>query len=170
MVANRYFHSRFLLVLYMKKTLLFLFLGLSSAGAARAQAALVNAVGAGIGFGRMLHKKSADKADSKVTKNATTETYQGKSFPMQRTPADQLPKTGAEQVTALETELDRCHTALLADANGTLFTPEQRQALQTSLVALARAQANGNLSVYQQEAAFYLAEDARRQPAAAPAK
>jgi hypothetical protein len=124
----------------------------------------------------MMHNKSADKADkpskadSKVTKNVSSETYQGKSFSMQRTPADQLPKVGAEQVTALETELDRSHSALTATTNGALFTPEQRQALQTALVGLAKSPANGNLAAYQQEAAFYLAEDAHRQQAApAPA-
>ncbi len=152
----------------MKKILLLflgLAIGLGTVSSAKAQ------VGAAIGFARMMHKKSADKADkaskadSKVTKNVSTETYQGKSFSMQRTPADQLPKVGAEQVTALETELDRSHAALLANANGALFTPEQRQALQTALVGLAKSPANGNLAAYQQEAAFYLAEDARRQQA-----
>lgn len=159
----------------MKKVLLSvlgLAIGLGTVSTAKAQ------VGAAIGFARMMHKKSAEKsdkadkpskADSKVTKNVSTETYQGKSFSMQRTPADQLPKVGAEQVTALETELDRSHAALAA--NGALFTPEQRQALQTALVGLAKSPANGNLAAYQQEAAFYLAEDARRQQAApAPAK
>jgi hypothetical protein len=161
----------------MKKVLLSFLgvaIGLSTVSTANAQ------VGAAIGFARMMHKKSADKADkeakpnkadSKVTKNVSTETYQGKSFSMQRTPADQLPKVGAEQVTALETELDRSHSALAATANGALFTPEQRQALQTALVGLAKSPANGNLAAYQQEAAFYLAEDARRQQATpAPAK
>lgn len=159
----------------MKKVLLSvlgLAIGLGTGSTAKAQ------VGAAIGFARMMHKKSTEKddkadkpskADSKVSKNISTETYQGKSFSMQRTPADQLPKVGAEQVTALETELDRSHAALAA--NGALFTPEQRQALQTALVGLAKSPANGNLAAYQQEAAFYLAEDARRQQATpAPAK
>jgi hypothetical protein len=161
----------------MKKVLLSvlgLAIGLGAVSTAKAQ------VGAAIGFARMMHKKSTDKddkadkpskADSKVSKNVSPETYQGKSFSMQRTPADQLPKVGAEQVTALETELDRSHSALAATSTGALFTPEQRQALQTALVGLAKSPANGNLAAYQQEAAFYLAEDARRQQAApAPAK
>ena len=102
-----------------------------------------------------------------------TSTYEGKTFPMVRTPTDQLPKKGAEQVTAMETELDRCHAALLGSPTGTICTPEQRTAIQTAVVNLARAQSSRNLAAYQQEATFYLAEDARRQqaaPAPAPAK
>ena len=95
-------------------------------------------------------------------------TYRSQSFPMQRTPADQLPKKGAEQVTAVEGQLDRFHTALLADSTNSICTPEQRTAMQTALVSLARAQSNWSLQNYQREATFYLAEDARRKNAAGP--
>ncbi len=88
---------------------------------------------------------------------------------MLRTPADQLPRKGAEQVVAMESELDRCHTALLASPTGVICTPEQRAALQTAVMNLARANSSRNLAAYQQEATFYLAEDARRQQSATPA-
>jgi hypothetical protein len=153
----------------MKKTILLLFLGLGTAYTVQAQATLVNAVGAGISFGRMIHKKSVDKDKTAKTEGTvSTGSYQGKSFPMQRTPADQLPKKGAEQVTALETELDRCHTALLANANGAVCTPEQVAALQTAMRNLAKVNTD-NMPAYQQEATFYLAENTRRQQAATPA-
>ncbi len=100
---------------------------------------------------------------------STSDTYEGKSFPMVRTLTDQLPKKGAEQVVTLETALDRCHAALLASPTGTICTPEQRKAIQTAIVNLARAQASRNLTAYQQEASFYLTEDVHRQQAAAPA-
>jgi len=87
---------------------------------------------------------------------------------MLRTAPDQLPKKGAEQIVAMETELERCHTALLASPTGAVCTPEQRTAIQTAVINLARAKSSKNLVAYQQEATFYLAEDARRQQAAAP--
>lgn len=116
---------------------------------------------AGLGAARMAaHKKGAAPA-------IATSTYRGQSFPMQRTPADQLPRKGAEQVTALETQLDRFHTALVADSTSSLCTPEQRAAIQTAIVNLARAESRWDLQPYQKESTFYLAEDARRQQAAA---
>jgi hypothetical protein len=156
-------HAPFL----MKKIILCLFFGLSTAYAAQAQAVLVNGIGAGIGFGRMMmHRKAGDKAAKKADKNDNTSAYQGREFPMQRTPANQLPKKGAEQIVALETELERCHAAMLASPTGVISTPEQRAAMQAAIVNLAQAQSSRNLPDYQEEASFYLAEDARRQQAA----
>jgi hypothetical protein len=166
----------------MKKIVLSLFglaLALGTAPAAHAQ---VNLIRMGVNSAILAKRLSKNKATAETDGSAatpartlasTTDTYEGKSFPMVRTPTDQLPKKGAEQVAAMETELDRCHAALLASPTGTICTPEQRKAIQTAVVNLARAQSNKNLAAYQQEASFYLAEDARRQQAAAapaPAK
>lgn len=124
---------------------------------------------------RLSKNKEAAAADGAATAvpvrtvASTTDTYEGKTFPMVRTPTDQLPKKGAEQVVAMETELDRCHAALLASPTGPVCSPEQRTAIQTAVVNLARAGSSKNLPSYQQEATFYLAEDARRQQAATPA-
>ncbi|WP_216726453.1 hypothetical protein [Hymenobacter siberiensis] len=131
-----------------------------------AQANLIHGITAGIGLARMAANKKDASAAKKDAPAAATSTYRGQVFPMQRTPADQLPKKGAEQVTEVETQLDRFHTALLANSASALCTPEQRTAIQTALVGLARAQSRWDLQPYQQEATFYLAEDARRQKAA----
>ncbi|MVN77005.1 hypothetical protein GO988_11775 [Hymenobacter sp. HMF4947] len=88
---------------------------------------------------------------------------------MHRTPADKLPKQAAEQITSLETQLERCHAAMLASPTGSVCSPEQRTAIQEAAVNVARARPGWNLQPYQQEMAFYLAEDARRQQPAAPA-
>lgn len=88
---------------------------------------------------------------------------------LQRTAADKLPKKGAEQITALEAELERCHAAMLASATSPVCTPEQRAVIQRAAVAVARAQPNWDLHPYQQEMAFYSGEDSRRQAATAPA-
>jgi hypothetical protein len=163
----------------MKKIVRSLFglaLALSAAPAAHAQANLIRlGVNSAILAKRLSKNKETAAANATATPVRTvasaTDTYEGKTFPMVRTPTDQLPKKGAEQVVAMETELDRCHTALLASPTGLICTPEQRTAIQTAVVNLARAQSNKNLAAYQQEATFYLAEDARRQQAAAaPAK
>ncbi|RYY17792.1 MAG: hypothetical protein EOO36_09195 [Cytophagaceae bacterium] len=121
-------------------------------------------VGAAIGFARMMNKRAADK--NKAAATATAGSYQGKTFPMQRTPANELPKKGAEQISGLEMELERGHLALLASDSSPVYTPEQRTALQAAIASVAQVQPKANIAAYQQEAAFYLAEDARRQQAA----
>lgn len=153
----------------MKKILLPLFALaalLGTAAEAQAQANLVHGITAGISMARMAAR---NKGTQTSQPEASTSTYKGRSFAMQRTPADQLPKKGAAEVTEVETQLDRFHTALLADSTSALCTPEQRKAIQTALVSLGRAQSRWDLQPYQQEATFYLAEDARRQKAAATA-
>jgi hypothetical protein len=150
-------------------------LALGAAPAAHAQVNLIRmGVNSAILAKRLSKNKEAAVTDGTTATPArpvasTSDTYEGKTFPMVRTPTDQLPKKGAEQVVAMETELDRCHAALLASPTGPVCTPEQRSAIQTAVVNLARAQSNKNLAAYQQEATFYLNEDARRQQAAAPA-
>lgn len=142
---------------------------LGSATEARAQAGLlVPGITAGIGLLRMAGRNKNKAAEAPAT--AGTSTYRGQQFAMQRTPADQLPRKGAAEVTAVETQLNQFHTALLADSTSALCTPEQRTAIQTALVSLARARPGWNLQPYQQEATFYLAEDARRQRGATPAR
>lgn len=151
----------------MKKPLLSLalLLGLGQLPAAHAQVgAVVNLFGAGINAGRAMHRRT------NTPPPAAMSSYEGRQFPMQRTPADQLPKKGAEPIVAMETELDRCHAALLASSTGPICTPEQRTAIQTAIVNLVRAGSSKNLPAYQQEANFYLTEDARRQQAVAPAE
>ena len=151
----------------MKKVLrsLALLLGLGQLPAAHAQiGVMANLLGAGINAGRAVHRRANTPPTPAMS------TYEGRQFPMQRTPADQLPKKGAEPIAAMETELDRCHAAMLASPTGPICTPEQRTAIQTAIVNLARAGSSKSLPVYQQEANFYLAEDARRQQAAAPAE
>ncbi|MBD2767573.1 hypothetical protein IC235_06675 [Hymenobacter sp. BT664] len=136
---------------------------LGTAVESRGQANLVHGIVAGMGLIRMAaHKKPAAQTASP---NTSASTYRGQQLVMQRTPTDQLPKKGGEQVTDVETQLNRFHTALLADSTSALCTPEQRTAIQTALVSLARAQPRWNLQAYQQEAAFYLAENTRRERA-----
>lgn len=155
----------------MNKTYLFLAAASLALGAAHpAQAQLGMLVRTGMNIHTLATRPSAAerKAAQDQANGLTTSTYNGQQFRLQRTPADKLPKKGAEQITALETELTRCHAALEASPTGTICTPEQRAALQQALVAVARTGQTQHVPVYQEEAAFYLAEDARRQPA--PAK
>jgi hypothetical protein len=136
---------------------------------AQAQAGLVRGISAGIGAARMAARDKPSQSAQAGQPVAATSTYRGQSFAMQRTPADQLPKKGAAEVTAVETQLDRFHSDMLADSTSAFCTPEQRKAIQTALVSLGRAQSRWDLQPYQKEATFYLAEDARRQQAATAA-
>jgi hypothetical protein len=150
-------------------------MGLGTAQVAQAQAALVNLVGAGLGLGFRAAKgdfKKAPKATAATEQPvaaATAPSSAPTELVKQRTPADKLPKKAAEQVTALEAQLEQCHAAMLASPTGPVCSPAQRTALQQAAMSVARAQPTWNQQPYQQEMAFYLAEDARRQQAAAPA-
>lgn len=155
--------------------------GLGTVQAAQAQGSLVHLITAGTTLGvRALLKnkqpvpvKPIDQAtaDKNAAANtAATIAAQPKVLVLHRTPADQLPKKGAEQITALEAQLEQCHAAMLANPGGVICTPEQRAAIQSAAVGVARAQAGWSLQPYQQEMAYYQAEEARRQQAAAPAK
>ena len=142
-----------------------LFLALAGADQAQAQASLIaNGIVAAINLGRM----AARKKEVAAVPTAAMEQYRGQSYPVLRTPAEQLPKKGAAEITAVETQLDRFRAALRADSTSALCTPEQRTALQAGIVSVARAQSRWDLQPYQQEATFYLAEDARRQRATTP--
>ena len=148
----------------MKKKLpaLGLFLALACADQAQAQASLIaNGVVAAFNLGRM----AARKKEAVTVPAATQEQYRGQSYPVLRTPDGQLPKKGEAEIREVETQLDRFRTALRADSTSALCTPEQRTAFQAAIVSLARAQSKWDLQPYQQEATFYLAEDARRQRA-----
>ena len=151
----------------MKKLLLPIFV-LISLGTVQTAQAQVNLIRLGINAAT-LAKRASDKNGAAATPDVVpTATYQGQSFPRQRTPTDKLPKQAAEQITSLEAQLDRCHAAMLADPKGAVCTPEQRTAIQSAAVSVARARPSWDLKPYQQEMAFYLAEDARRQQPAAP--
>lgn len=143
--------------------------GLGAAPAAHAQLGALVRTGINIHTLATRPSATAPAATKDQANGLTTSTYAGQSFPMQRTPADKLPKKGAEPITNLEAQLERCHAALVAAPNGALCTPEQRAALQQAMVAAARTGKAPNMPAYQQEAAFYLAEDARRQSTAPPA-
>ena len=144
-----------------------LFFVMAAADQAQAQAGLlVHGISAGIGLARLA---SRNKGAVEVPV-AAVEQYRGQSYPVLRTPDGQLPKKGEAEIRDVETQLDGFRTALRADSTSALCTPEQRKAFQAAIVRLARAQSKWDLQAYQKEATFYLAEDARRQRASAPAK
>ncbi|RZK47817.1 MAG: hypothetical protein EOO59_17350 [Hymenobacter sp.] len=134
---------------------------------------LVNLIGAGIGLGAraaLSKKKPADQlAPAPTPAPEAAASTAPQVLAMQRTPTDKLPKKGAEQIAALEAQLEQCHAAMLASPTGTVCTAEQRAAITQAARDVARAQQSWSLQPYQQEMAFYLAEDTRRQQPAAPA-
>ena len=80
----------------------------------------------------------------------------------QRTLPAALPARGAEAVTDLEAQLERCQQAYLADSTGLICSPAQRLALQQAAARLVQANAGWSSQAYQREAGFYLGEDSRR--------
>ncbi|WP_223650248.1 hypothetical protein [Hymenobacter psoromatis] len=165
----------------LKKTLLSFFVLIGFSYTVQAQANLIRLGINSVFLAKRLNNKNAPAPEKDAKPEVTTTTaasslptsassaYEGQPFPMQRTATDQLPKKGAEQVVAMEAELDRCHAALLASPTGVICTPAQRAALQTAIMNLARTSSSRNLAAYQQEAAFYVAQDTRRQQPATPA-
>ncbi len=156
-------------------------IGLSSAHPAQAQMGpLVNLIGAGLGLGARMalqpkltpEQKAAQQAAAKEATDSKATEHVGTAAPtelvMHRTPADKLPKQAAAQITDLEAQLDHCHAAMLASPAGTVCTAEQRTAIQAAAISVARAKPSFNLAPYQQEMAYYMAEDARRQQAPTP--
>ena len=168
----------------MKKIILFagLFFGLGATQAAQAQAAFLIGRLVGIGVGAAINASRTPKltptqqaaqqqqAAQALAEQTTTAPAGPTELVLHRTPADQRPKQAAEQLTGLEAQLDACHAAMLASPTGPVCTPEQRTAIQGAAVRVARAKPGFDLHPYQQEMAYYMAEDTRRQQAtAAPA-
>ncbi|GAA4504535.1 hypothetical protein GCM10023172_30870 [Hymenobacter ginsengisoli] len=162
-----------------------LLLGLGAAQTAQAQAALLLGRLVGIGVSSAIgasrsakltpEQKAAQQqaaAQNLANQAAAERNAAGWAAPtelvMHRTPAAQLPKQAAEQITTLEAQLDACHAAMLASPTGPVCPPEQRAAIQQAAMGVARAKPGFDLHPYQQEMAYYMAEDARRQQAAAP--
>jgi hypothetical protein len=185
-------HSSISIIYYyfMKKLVLSasLLVGLGSAHAAQAQAgALVNLVGLGLRLGVQAATRPKLTAEQAAAQQAAAKTdaqrasadqtaqlaAAGPTVPkelvLHRTPTDKLPKQAAAQITSLETQLEQCHAAMLASPTGAVCTAEQRATIQTAAMGVARAKPGWDMQPYQQEMAFYLAEDARRQQAASPA-
>ena len=102
-------------------------------------------------------------ADRQAAELDATGPVTPKQLTMHRTPTDKLPRQAAEQITSLEAPPDRCHAAMLASPTGPACPAEQRAA-----VCVARAKPGFDLRPYQQEMAFYMGEETRRQQAAAP--
>jgi hypothetical protein len=140
----------------MKKPLLLLSILLSTAFTAQAQVALASALMSAFRLGQMATQR--DAADKTVLKS----TYHGRKFPMQRTPADQLSGPVVDQIALLETQLENCHTALLADSLGPICSAERQNTIKITQAILSDSRPTWNQKYYSQEVAFYLAEDGRR--------
>ncbi|MCI1187834.1 hypothetical protein MON38_10420 [Hymenobacter sp. DH14] len=151
----------------MKKHVLLplLFSGFGANHPAQAQGALINLIGAGINLATLPKRPVAAAAAAPVAtvQSAAQVATDFQKLQLQRTAAGQLPPHGAEAIAALETQLERCHAALLADSTSVVCPPAQRVALQQAAVQLAQTNPTWNTLPYQREASFYLNEDARRQ-------
>ena len=161
----------------MKQVLLLLLLGTAST----AQAQLVNMISTGLQIGISATAASrsassarnyAERADPRANAtdvNVLPATYRGQTYPQKRTAPGKLKTPGGEQIAWQEAELQKYQAAMLADSAAALGTPESWARLKTSQETIARERPTWNVQAYRDEAAFYRAEAARRQPAAPPA-
>jgi hypothetical protein len=102
-------------------------------------------------------------AGSPLPPEAPLATYQGRSFPRLRTPVPQLPWAGQAEILRLETLLQRAYLGLLADT-ATVLVPVQADVIEQAARQAAAVVPKWNHEAYHQEAAFYVAEQARRFP------
>jgi len=135
---------------------------------AQAQAVFLIGRLVGIGVGAAVNASRTPKSAPVVEPPAAEVAAAPQALVMQRTPADKLPRRASEQIVALEAQLEQCHAAMLASPTAVVCTAEQRTAIQQAAISVARAKSDWSLQPYQQEMAFYLAEDARRQQAPTP--
>jgi len=142
----------------MKKALLTFFC-LAWGITAQAQAVLVRllAVGAAQGVSAARTNR-AQKPDA----SATTVTYRGQSFLQKRTPPDQLRGAAKDQIAYQEELLEECYSFMLADTLAVIATPNKQGTLKASRELINRDRPKWNTSAYEQEAALFEAEDARR--------
>ena len=92
-------------------------------------------------------------------------TYQGRSFPRQRTPVEALPVEGQAELLRLETLLQRAYESLTDDPIGPVLPPVLADVLTQAAQQAAAVVPTWNQDAYRQEVAFYAAEQARRFPA-----
>jgi len=162
----------------MKQLLLPLLL-LGAAGSAQAQFVNLIATGVNVGMSAARASRSSASARNYVEKadpraptpdiNVTAATYRGLTYPQKRTPPTRLKGPGGEQIANHEALLQKCQDALATDTTGTLGTADTWARLKGSADAIARDRPTWNVQAYRDEAAFYQAEDARRQRVATAA-
>lgn len=140
--------------------LLFLFLGITSA--AQAQITQLFSIIAVQGANAAV-KAGRNSRDAKSDATIAPAYYRGQEYGQKRTPANQLKGPGGDQIAYQESLLDKCRTALLADSTAAIGSADLWATLQGSLAVIAQKRPAWNTQAYATEAAFYQAEDARRQ-------
>jgi hypothetical protein len=151
----------------MKRGLL-LFLLLGAAGSAQAQLVQLISLGTRLGAGAAVSgiRRSHDARSDAAIAPAR---YRGQEYDRKRTPANKLKGIGGDQIAYQESLLDKCQAAMLADSTAAIGNADLWATLQGSLEVIAQKRPAWNTQAYASEAAFYQAEDARRQRVAQPA-
>ncbi|GAB3292726.1 hypothetical protein ACFQT0_06565 [Hymenobacter humi] len=132
---------------------------LSGTFAAQAQANLIHGISAGIGLARQASNSNKNGTDYTVSNLS----YRGQEFSVKRTPAEQNTGPAAGHIGMLEAELEKCYKALVADSTSSVCSENQKVNIKSLQALISRAQPGWNQKPYRAEAAFYAAEDARRQ-------
>lgn len=99
----------------------------------------------------------------------TATSYQEPPFPRRRTPIAQLPLEGQAEILRLETLLQQAYAAFTASPTAAVFPYWRAEAVEQAAHQAAAVVPTWDQTAYQQEAAFYTAEEVRRQDARHPA-
>jgi hypothetical protein len=108
-------------------------------------------------------KAGSNGRDAKSDASIIPATYRGQEYGQKRTPANQLKGLGGDQIAYQESLLDKCRAAMLADTTAAIGNADLWATLQGSLAVINQKRPAWNTQAYAAEAAFYQAEDARRQ-------
>lgn len=100
--------------------------------------------------------------------NVVTLKYRGQQYPQKRSPASKLNAPGGELIAKQEELLQKYQAIMLADSAAAIATSAQWLALSTMREEIARSRPTWNTKAYADEAAFYQAENDRRQRLAKP--
>jgi hypothetical protein len=142
---------------------------------APAQAQLVNLISTGVrvgvsaaaasrsGAGARNYVELADPRAPTPDINVTAATYRGQAYPQKRTPPERLKGPGGEQIASHEALLQQCQAALAIDSTSAIGNAATWSKLSSSLETIRRNRPTWNVEPYRAEAAFYEAEDTRRQ-------
>ena len=94
--------------------------------------------------------------------------YRGQEYPRQRTPVRQLGWAGGDQIAYQEKLLQKCQDIMVSDTVSALGHDNLWATIKASQEVIIRDQPKWNVQAYQDELAFYMAEDARRRRLAQP--
>lgn len=150
------------------KHFLLTFLFLTTVGTAQAQLERLISLGIGVGIQKGFASREGQAfipLPNAPDINIVHLKYRGQEYPQKRSPATRLDGPGSELIAKQEELLQKYQDVMLRDSAATIATAAEWVALKNLREEIARSRPTMDTKPYAEEAAFYQAEDARRQAA-----